>query len=88
MFSNKEEEALRTKALIISAYRSIISDYLPRLLDAIDIQNIVEGRLNDMNVEEMETLILQVMKKELRAIVWLGALLGGILGLVNLFVMI
>lgn len=88
MFSNKEEEALRAKALIISAYRSIISDYLPRLLDTIDIQNIVEGRLNDMDVEEMETLILQVMKKELRAIVWLGALLGGILGLINLFVMI
>lgn len=88
MFSNKEEEALRAKALIISAYRSIISDYLPRLLDTIDIQNIVEGRLNDMNVEEMETLILQVMKKELRAIVWLGALLGGVLGLINLFVMI
>lgn len=36
-----------------------------------------------MDMDEAEAIILDVMKKELRAIVWLGALLGGILGTIN-----
>ena len=37
-----------------------------------------------MDVMEMEKLVLQVMKKELDAIVNLGAVIGLVLGLVNL----
>ncbi len=40
-------------------------------------------RINEMDMEEAERIILQVMKKELRAIVWLGALLGSIIGTIN-----
>ena len=35
---------------------------------------------------ETEKLIFQVMDKELKAIVWLGALLGMIMGSINLLV--
>ena len=68
----------------MSFYRNIISDYLPRILSAIDIPNIIEGRINEMEMEETETIIMQVLNKELRAIVWLGALLGTIMGCINL----
>ena len=37
-----------------------------------------------MDVKESERLILEVMNKELKAIVWLGALLGFLMGCVNL----
>ena len=36
-----------------------------------------------MDMDETEKLIFQVMDKELRAIVWLGALLGMIMGSIN-----
>jgi uncharacterized membrane protein YheB (UPF0754 family) len=36
-----------------------------------------------MEMDESERIILSVMNKELRAIVWLGALLGAIIGTVN-----
>jgi uncharacterized membrane protein YheB (UPF0754 family) len=38
-----------------------------------------------MNFREIEELIFQVMDKELKAIVWLGGLLGLIMGIANGF---
>ena len=66
-----------------SIYRSVISEHLPRILESIDISKIVRERINEMDVKETEKLIFQVMDKELKAIVWLGALLGLIMGSLN-----
>jgi uncharacterized membrane protein YheB (UPF0754 family) len=44
----------------------------------------IENRINEMEMAEAEHLILEVMDKELKAIVWLGALLGAIMGTLNL----
>lgn len=66
-----------------SIYRSIINDHLPKILESIDISKIVRERINEMDVNETEKLIFQVMDKELQAIVWLGALLGLVMGSLN-----
>ena len=66
-----------------SIYRAIINDYLPKILDSIDISKIVRERINEMDVNVTEKLIFQVMDKELKAIVWLGAGLGFIMGSIN-----
>ena len=70
---------------MVSIYKTIISDHLPKILESIDISTIVRERINEMDMDETEKLILQVMNKELRAIVWLGALLGMLMGCVNIF---
>lgn len=70
---------------MVSIYKTIISDHLPKILESIDISTIVRDRINEMDMDETENLILQVMNKELRAIVWLGALLGMLMGCVNIF---
>ena len=67
-----------------SIYRTIINEHLPKVLESIDISKIVRERINEMDVNETEKLIFQVMDKELKAIVWLGALLGLVMGSVNL----
>ena len=64
----------------MSVYRTIISDHLPRILEGLNISAIVEDRIKEMDMAEAEQIILTVMNKELRAIVWLGALLGAIMG--------
>ena len=43
----------------------------------------MEQRIDEMDMDEVEHIILDVMKKELRAIVWLGALLGCVMGVVT-----
>ena len=46
----------------------------------------VEEKINEMEVLELEKLLLSIMKKELGAIVNLGALIGVILGSLNLVI--
>ena len=49
---------------------------------------VVEERINAMQVEEVEELVLSIMNKELGAIVNLGAVIGFILGLINVIIFI
>lgn len=55
------------------------------IVEAFDICGIVENKINEMDVKELEQLIMSVMKHELGVIVNLGALIGFVLGLFNLF---
>lgn len=71
------------RAFLVSQYKAVIRTGLSQALRALDLGAIVEDRLNALNIQELETLIMQVMNKELRAIVWLGALLGAVMGLAN-----
>lgn len=67
-----------------SIYRTVINEHLPKILESIDISKIVRERINEMDVNETEKLIFQVMDKELKAIVWLGALLGLVMVSINI----
>ena len=86
LLANKEEQICQIKSSIVSLYRTIITERLPKILEAINISRIVEERINEMDMDETEKLIFQVMDKELRAIVWLGALLGMIMGSLNMLI--
>lgn len=83
LMTGHSEQVAQAKSGIFNAYRIIITEHLPRILKDIDISNIIEQRINEMDMKEAEAIILDVMKKELRAIVWLGALLGSIMGTLN-----
>jgi protein of unknown function DUF445 len=84
LFDGKERQIAQMEQTIISLYKTLITEQLPKILDTINISKIVESRINEMDVRESEKLILEVMNKELKAIVWLGALLGFVMGCVNL----
>ena len=80
-----DEQLAQLRSIFLNGYRQVISVHLPKILSTIDISRIIRNRINEMDIEEGERIILDVMNKELRAIVWLGALLGGIIGAVNSF---
>lgn len=86
LLQGKELQIAQVTNTCIGLYRTIISEHLPRILDAINIPVIIESRINEMDMNETEKLIFQVMDKELKAIVWLGALLGMIMGSINLLI--
>lgn len=86
LIGDHPEQVVQAKSAIINAYRTVIQEHLPRILQAIDIRRIVETRIAEMDMDEAERIILSVMKKELRAIVWLGALLGCLMGCVTTLV--
>lgn len=65
-------------------YDTMIDKGMSDVVSAFDICGIVENKINQMDVKELEELIMSVMKHELGVIVNLGALIGFVLGLVNL----
>ena len=83
LLEGHEEHLRQAVNTIESIYRSIITEHLPKILQSIDISKIVRERINEMDVNETEKLIFQVMDQELKAIVWLGALLGLVMGSIN-----
>lgn len=83
LLAGKDSQLMQAKSSLLSLYRMVITEQLPCILETIDISRIVEGRINEMDMDETERLIFQVMDKELKAIVWLGALLGCVMGIVN-----
>ena len=70
--------------ITLELYERIVVNKLPLILSKIDIEKIIRNKINSMDIVELEKLVLKVMKKELNAIVNLGALIGLILGLVNI----
>ncbi len=71
--------------ILWNAYETLVRKKLEAALRRLDISKMVEKKINEMDVEEVETLVLSVMQKELNAIVSLGAVIGFFLGLLNLF---
>jgi len=72
------------KQTILNLYRMLVNNYAVQLLDTLNLSTIVEEKICNMEIYELENLVLSVMKRELGAVVNLGALIGFILGLLNL----
>lgn len=69
--------------LIDELFNKLIENKLPMLLKLFDVSKVVEEEINRYDVAFTEELILQIAQKELKAITWLGGLLGGIIGLLT-----
>lgn len=78
-------DTTKIEELINQLYNTMIKEHVSDIVDTFDIQGIVEGKINTMDVKELEDLIMSVMKNELGMIVNLGAIIGFVLGLLNLF---
>lgn len=74
------------KSIVRKIYESFIENKISDLLQKINLNQMVEDKINQMPVEEIEELVLSVMKKELSTVVNLGALIGFIIGLLNIFI--
>ena len=83
-----EEKGIYDSEFLWRLYKRIIEEKLPALLSSLKLSAVVEERINAMKVEEVEELVLSIMSKELGAIVNLGAVIGLILGLVNVLIFI
>lgn len=70
---------------VVNGYEVLIRKRLASILQSIDIASIVKDKMDSMNAREVEQMALSVMKKELNAIVNLGALIGFVLGCFNIF---
>lgn len=78
------EEALRS--LLEAVVGHVLENNLQAVVGSLDVQSVVEEKINAMDARELEDLVMAVMKNELQAIVNLGALIGAVIGIINIFI--
>ncbi len=79
--------SIKGDTLINSVLVKASDKVLTNLISKIDFQKIIVEQIDNLEIKEFEQLILHVMKKELRAITYLGGFLGAILGAINIIFM-
>ena len=84
LFRETGIEKERLLELVEEAYVQLIKTKVADFIKEFDIAAVVEQKINGMDVIEVERLVLSVMKRELNAIINLGALIGLIIGSINL----
>ena len=85
LFARYEGKLSEAEDAIIKTYHEIVRRYLSRAMQALNIAKIVEDQINSFDVLEGEKMILDIVQKELNAIVWFGGLLGLIMGFIMNF---
>ncbi len=71
-------------SIFMDIYENFVIKKLSTILGIIDVSKIVKEKINSMDTLELEKLLLLIMKKELNALVNLGAIIGFLLGMINL----
>ena len=84
-FVSGQEEKERLQKVLESTIRNVAGKYGSDFLDQFDIKGIVTQQIEAMDVDELEDLVLSVMKHELQAVINLGAVIGCIIGIINIF---
>lgn len=79
----QEKEAITE--MLLKMYQEMVIGFLKDFIKEMDLSRIVEDKIKEMDVVQVEELILLIMKKELNAVINLGAVIGFTLGLINLF---
>lgn len=74
-------EAIDTE--IKGAIDDLSEDIINKAKERINIQEMVENKINDLDLHELETLIIKVAKKELKHIEVLGLVLGFLIGIIQ-----
>ena len=74
------------KKTVSDFYDRLVEEKAAEALKHFHIADLVEKKVNGMNVEELEALTMSVMKQELQAVINLGALIGAIIGIINVFI--
>lgn len=69
--------------IIVGLYRRLVDKYAHSIATQFHIDAIVEAKVNAMPPEALEELLLSVMKRELNAVIWLGGVIGVLLGVIS-----
>ena len=79
------EDKDRLQKAIENALRNAVEQHGADLLEKVDVKGIVTQRIEEMDMTELEELVLSVMKQELQAVINLGAAIGALIGIINIF---
>lgn len=81
-----EDKLPELKNKIWNLYEYIINNKLGDILETVNIAGIVRNKIEELDLPELEKMLLDLMKKELNALIMLGGVLGIIMGFLNIII--
>jgi len=79
----QDSEIERISVSLTDGLIELIQSRISTLIEAFDITSMVSERIDSLDMKEVERIVLQVVKKELAWITWLGGILGGMIGFIQ-----
>ncbi len=61
---------------------------LPQIVQSLDLENLIKKEVDKLSVDEIELLVLRVTGRQLRAITWFGAVLGALIGILQVLLIL
>ena len=79
------EDATALRAFLRKLYLQFMAKHVRPIVESIDVGGMITEKIVQMSAEEVEDLVLTVVRRELRLVVLFGAFVGGLIGIINLF---
>ena len=64
----------------------LINIFIDKLEKNVDVAEIIENKINNFSLQELEKIIYEVSRKELKHIEYIGAFLGALIGIVQYYI--
>lgn len=84
LYFKYEDKTEAVTGYVLQFYQTILDKNIQKLLDVVNVEQIVVDKINSFDAVELENMIFGIMRRELKAIVYLGAVLGFCMGFINL----
>lgn len=78
-----EEIVAKGERAAAEQLRKVLQRETPKIVAAIDIRGLVREKVEEFSTEEVERLVVGVTGDQLKAITWFGAVLGFLIGLIQ-----
>lgn len=64
-------------------FNTMVEDTLEKAIARVDIEKMVEDKINSLDIAELEGMILDIASRELKHIELLGGVLGFLIGIIQ-----
>ena len=82
----QKKDSIKDK--IWEMYLKLLEEKAGQFIRRLDVSAIVEEKINEYDSLYLEQLILEISRKELNSLVWIGGVLGLLIGIANVFLYI
>lgn len=82
-FGIGENEVERISRTLAGALLKLIETRIPLIVETLNVRSMVAEKIDSIDMKEAERIVLQVVRKELAWITWLGGILGAMIGIVQ-----
>ena len=76
----------KLKEMLKKVYMDFMRTHVRPIVESVDIVTQITSKMKMMTSQEVESLALAFCARELKMVIWFGAFLGALIGVINVFV--